>query len=58
MGNEKIYAASLVTDSDTVSLFKAVNTNEFLEKKNDEKDTQDSELLAQFAEYFPVKGND
>jgi len=55
IGNEKIYAVSLVTDSDTVSLFLAVNTNEFLEKKNEEKDTKDNELFAQFAEYFPVK---
>ncbi|KOP80180.1 hypothetical protein AMS59_01900 [Lysinibacillus sp. FJAT-14745] len=55
IGKEKIYAVSLVTDSDTVSLFLAVNTNEFLEKKNDEKDMQDNELLAQFAEYFPGK---
>lgn len=53
--NEKIYALSLVTDSDTVSLFLAVNTNEFLEKKNDEDDNQDDELFAQFAEYFPEK---
>ncbi|GAB0168353.1 DUF4303 domain-containing protein [Lysinibacillus sp. CTST325] len=55
IGKEKIYTVSLVTDSDTVSLFLAVNTNEFLEKKNDEKDMQDNELLAQFAEYFPGK---
>ncbi|WP_431307259.1 DUF4303 domain-containing protein [Ferdinandcohnia quinoae] len=33
IGNEKIYALSLVTDSDAVSLFLALNTIEFLEKK-------------------------
>lgn len=53
--NEKIYALSLVTDSDTVSLFLAVNTNEFLEKKNDVENSQDDELFAQFAEFFPEK---
>lgn len=55
IGNEKMYAVSLVTDSDTVSLFLAVNTNEFLAKKDDEEDTQDNALFAQFAEYFLEK---
>ncbi len=34
VSDQKIYAVSLVTDSDTVSLYLAVNTFEYLEKKN------------------------
>ena len=31
-GNEKIYAVALVTDSDCITLYLAVNTYEFMEK--------------------------
>ncbi len=36
IGNEKIYAVALVTDSDCITLYLAVNTYEFLEKHDKE----------------------
>lgn len=36
IGDEKIYAAALVTDSDCVTLFLAVNTYEYMRKKDAE----------------------
>ena len=42
-GNEHIYAAALVTDSDCVTLFLAVNTEEALEKR-DKKDRTEERL--------------
>ena len=35
-GNEKIYAVALVTDSDCITLYLAVNTYEFMEKHDKE----------------------
>lgn len=42
-GNEKIYAVALVTDSDCITLYLAVNTYEFMEK-NDKEYSIDMDL--------------
>ena len=51
IGREHIYSAALVTDSDCITLFLAVNTEEALARR-DEKD-RTPERLAKFREYWP-----
>lgn len=51
IGKEHIYSAALVTDSDCITLFLAVNTEETLAKR-DEKDRA-PERLAEFRKYWP-----
>ena len=51
IGKEHIYSAALVTDSDCITLFLAVNTEEALARR-DEKD-RTPERLAKFREYWP-----
>ena len=49
-GDEHIYAAALVTDSDCVTVFLAVNTEEALEKRDKEDRTE--ERLRDLAPYL------
>ncbi len=51
MGKERIYGAALVTDSDCVTLFLAVNTEEALAKRD--KADQAPKRLAMLREYWP-----
>ena len=51
IGKEHIYSAALVTDSDCITLFLAVNTEEALAKR-DEKD-RTPERLAELRKYWP-----
>ncbi len=50
-GTEHIYSAALVTDSDCVTLFLAVNTEEALAERD--KEDQTKERLAELREYWP-----
>lgn len=51
IGKERIYSAALITDSDCITLFLAVNTEEALAKR-DEKD-RTPERLAELRKYWP-----
>lgn len=51
IGKEHIYSAALVTDSDCVTLFLAVNTEEALARRDEEDRTP--ERLAELREYWP-----
>ncbi|MCI8804133.1 MAG: DUF4303 domain-containing protein [Oscillibacter sp.] len=53
IGTEHIYGAALVTDSDCITLFLAVNTEEALAKRDETDRTP--ERLAELGEYFPVE---
>nr|WP_300679607.1 DUF4303 domain-containing protein [uncultured Acetatifactor sp.] len=53
IGKEHIYSAALVTDSDCITLFLAVNTEEALAKRDETDRTP--ERLAELGEYFPVE---
>lgn len=50
IGNERIYSAALVTDSDCVTLFLAVNTEEALARRDESDRTP--ERLAELREYW------
>ena len=51
IGKEHIYSAALVTDSDCITLFLAVNTEEALARRDEEERTP--ERLAELREYWP-----
>ena len=51
IGREHIYSAALVTDSDCITLFLAVNTEEALARRDEEDRTP--ERLAELREYWP-----
>ena len=51
IGKEHIYSAALVTDSDCITLFLAVNTEEALARRDEEDRTP--ERLAELREYWP-----
>ena len=51
IGKEHIYSAALVTDSDCITLFLAVNTEEYLAKR-DKKD-RTPKRLAELRKYWP-----
>ena len=51
IGKEHIYSATLVTDSDCITLFLAVNTEEALARRDEED--RAPERLAELREYWP-----
>ncbi len=51
IGKEHIYSAALVTDSDCITLFLAVNTEEALARRDEED--RAPERLAELREYWP-----
>lgn len=53
IGNEHIYSAALVTDSDCITLFLAVNTEEALARRD--KTDRAPERLAELRKYWPEK---
>ena len=53
MGEEHIYSAALVTDSDCITLFLAVNTEEALARRDESDRTP--ERLADLRMYWPEK---